>query len=56
MGGSRPVWVPPNGRWILYENNGQLWTVDIQTPGSEVPLMSNGEVVFGYQPIAVSTE
>ena len=56
MGGSRPVWVPPNGRWILYENNGQLWTVDIQTPGSEVPLMSNGKVVFGYQPIAVSTE
>ena len=56
MGGSRPVWVPPNGRWILYENNGQLWTVDIQTQGSETPLLSNGKAVFGYQPIAVSVE
>ncbi len=56
MGGSRPVWVPPNGRWILYENNGQLWTVDMQTPGSETPLMSNGKAVFGYQPIAVWIE
>lgn len=56
MGGSRPVWVPPNGRWIVYENNGQLWTVDYQNPGSESPLMSNGKVVFGYQPIAVSFE
>ena len=56
MGGSRPVWVPPNGRWIVYENNGQLWTVDYQNPGSESPLMSNGKVVFGYQPVAVSVE
>ncbi len=56
MGGSRPVWVPPNGRWILYENNGQLWTVDMQTPGSESPFMSNGRAVFGYQPIAVAVE
>ncbi len=54
MGGSRPVWVPPNGRWVVYENNGQLWTVDYQNPGSESPLMSNGKVVFGYQPVAVS--
>lgn len=53
MGGSRPVWIPPNGRWILYENNGQLWTVDTLTPNSEAPLMSNGRVVFGYQPFAV---
>ncbi len=56
MGGSRPVWVPPNGRWIIYENNGQLWTVDYQNPGSESPLLSNGKVVFGYQPVAVSFE
>jgi uncharacterized protein (DUF2141 family) len=56
MGGSRPVWVPPNGRWILYENNGQLWTVDMKIPGSESPLMSNGKAVFGYQPIAVAVE
>lgn len=56
MGGSRPVWIPQNGRWILYENNGQLWTVDTLTPASESPLMSNGKAVFGYQPIAVSME
>lgn len=53
MGGSRPVWVPPKGRWILYENNGQLWTVDATTPGSEAPLISNGRAVFGYQPTVV---
>lgn len=53
MGGSRPVWVPPKGRWILYENNGQLWTVDAATPGSEAPLISNGKAVFGYQPTVV---
>ena len=53
MGGNRPIWVPPDGRWIIYENNGQLWTVDTQTPRSESPLISNGKAVFGYQPIAV---
>ncbi len=53
MGGSRPVWVPPKGRWILYENNGQLWTVDVTTPGSESPLISNGKAVFGYQPTVI---
>ncbi len=56
MGGSRPVWIPPHGQWILYENNGQLWTVDYQNPGSESPLMSNGKVVFGYQPVAIPVE
>ncbi len=54
MGGSHPVWVPSNGRWILYENNGQLWTVDVLDRGSEAPLLSNGKAVFGYQPVAVS--
>ena len=56
MGGSKPVWVPSQGNWILYENNGQIWTVDIQNPGSEAPLMSNGNVVFGYQPVASVSE
>ncbi|MCG9128135.1 hypothetical protein JT359_11090 [Candidatus Poribacteria bacterium] len=56
MGGSKPVWVPSNGSWIIYENNGQLWTVDINNPGSESPLMSNGKVVFGYQPAAIAPE
>ncbi len=50
-GGSHPVWVPPEGRWILYENNGQLWKIDTQNPETtEAPLMSNGQVVFGHEP------
>ena len=31
-GGSQPAWVPPEGRWILYENNGQLWKIDTEKP------------------------
>lgn len=54
-GGSHPVWIRPNGRWILYENNGQLWKIDPKTPGStEAPLMHNGQVVFGHEPAVVS--
>ena len=50
-GGSHPVWIPPQGRWILYENNGQLWTIDTENPEtSEAPLTYNGQVVFGYEP------
>ena len=50
-GGSHPVWIPPEGRWILYENNGQLWQIDTQNPETtEGPLMSNGQVVFGHEP------
>ena len=50
-GGSHPVWIPPNGRWILYENNGQLWQIDTENPKTtEAPLISNGEVVFGHEP------
>ncbi|MYC75222.1 hypothetical protein F4X10_05545 [Candidatus Poribacteria bacterium] len=50
-GGSHPVWIPPEGRWILYENNGQLWQIDTQNPETtEAPLMSNGQVVFGHEP------
>ncbi len=56
MGGSKPVWVPSQGSWLLYENNGQIWTVDIHNLGSESPLMSNGKVVFGYQPVAIISE
>ena len=55
-GGSHPVWVPPEGRWILYENSGQLWQIDTQNPETtEAPLMSNGQVVFGQEP-AVSSQ
>ena len=50
-GGSHSVWIPPEGRWILYENNGQLWQIDTQNPETtEAPLMSNGQVVFGHEP------
>ena len=50
-GGSHPVWIPPEGSWILYENNGQLWKVDTENPGgTEAPLMRNGQVVFGHEP------
>lgn len=54
-GGSHPVWMLPEGRWVLYENNGQLWTVDTLSPEtSEMPLMYQGRVVFGHQPVVVS--
>ena len=50
-GGSHPVWVPPEGRWILYENNGQLWQIDTDNPDTtETPLKSNGQVIFGHEP------
>ena len=50
-GGSHPVWIPTEGRWLLYENNGQLWQIDTENPETtEAPLMSNGQVVFGHEP------
>lgn len=50
-GGSHPVWIPPDGRWILYENNGQLWKINVENPGStEAPLRHNGQIVFGHEP------
>ncbi len=53
-GGRHPVWVPPACRWILYENNGQLWRIDTENPDiSEAPLMHNGQIVFGHEPAAV---
>ena len=52
-GGSHPVWVPPEGRWIIYENSGQLWKIDTMNPETpEAPLMHNGQVVFGGEPAA----
>lgn len=54
-GGSHPVWVPPEGRWIIYENSGQLWKIDTMHPETtETPLMHNGQVVFGSQPAAAA--
>ena len=53
-GGRHPVWIPPEGRWILYENNGQLWILDTQNPEtSETPLMHDGRVVFGQEPAVI---
>ncbi|MYA98061.1 hypothetical protein F4X90_00045 [Candidatus Poribacteria bacterium] len=50
-GGSHPVWIPPEGRWILYENNGQLWRINTESPiTTEAPLMHNGQIVFGHEP------
>ena len=54
-GGTQPVWIPPDGRWLLYENNGQLWKIDTLSPEtSETPLMHNDQVVFGHKPAIVS--
>ncbi len=56
-GGSHAVWVPPDGRWVLYENNGQLWRIDTTNPGStEAPLMHNDQIVFGHEPAVVSPD
>ena len=50
-GGSHPVWIPPEGHWILYENNGQLWKINTENPGAtEAALMHNGQIVFGHEP------
>ncbi len=54
-GGKHPAWIPPDGRWILYENNGQIWKIDTLNPEtSETPLMHNGQVIFGHKPAIVS--
>lgn len=56
-GGAHPVWIPPDGRWILYENNGQLWKIDTENPGAtEDPLMHNGQIVFGHEPAVLSLD
>ncbi|MCY3743822.1 MAG: hypothetical protein OXH00_22645 [Candidatus Poribacteria bacterium] len=50
-GGSHPVWIPPEGHWILYENNGQLWRINTESPiTTEAPLMHNGQIIFGHEP------
>ncbi len=54
-GGSHPAWVPPEGRWLIYENNGQLWKIDTTNPETtETALIHNGHVVFGREPAAVA--
>ncbi len=54
-GGSHPAWVPPDGRWLIYENNGQLWKIDTVNPETtETALIHNGQVVFGREPTAAA--
>ena len=54
-GGSHPAWVPPDGQWLIYENNGQLWKIDTTHPETtETPLIHNGHVVFGREPAAAA--
>ncbi|RKU34916.1 hypothetical protein C6496_18830 [Candidatus Poribacteria bacterium] len=54
-GGSHPAWVPPEGRWLIYENNGQLWKIDTTNPETtETTLIHNGHVVFGREPAAAA--
>lgn len=56
-GGSHPVWIPPEGHWILYENNGQLWKIDTENPGAtEDALTHKGQIVFGHEPAVVSSD
>lgn len=54
-GGSHPAWVPPEGRWLIYENNGQLWKIDTTNPETtETALIHNGQVIFGREPAAAA--
>jgi hypothetical protein len=48
FGGASPDWLP-DGRGLVYETNGQVWTVDLDS-GAERPLLVNGEPVLGGAP------
>ncbi len=50
-GGEKPVWLP-NGKEILYENNGQLWLIPING-GENYPVKVNGQMIFGENPYVV---
>ncbi|MDP7278512.1 MAG: hypothetical protein QGG39_01315 [Candidatus Poribacteria bacterium] len=56
-GGQHPVWLP-DGSGLVYENNGQLWTVAIdKTAISKTelnPVKVNGKPVFGHRPDVAS--
>jgi uncharacterized protein (DUF2141 family) len=50
FGGQKPAWLP-DGSGLVYENNGQLWTVDV-SGNDERPLLIQGKPVFGLDPYA----
>ena len=50
FGGQKPAWLP-NGNSIVYESNGQLWTIN-SDGSNERPLLIRGEPVFGKDPYA----
>jgi Tol biopolymer transport system component len=47
-GGLNPAW-SPDGDKIIYENNAQLWTVNLDGT-NENPILLNDEPVFGLDP------
>jgi Tol biopolymer transport system component len=50
FGGQRPTWLP-DGSGVIYENNGQLWTVNVNSD-DEKPLLIRGKPVLGLDPYA----
>ena len=48
FGGQKPAWLP-DGSGVVYENNGQLWTVGVNG-SDERPLLIRGKPVFGLDP------
>ena len=51
FGGSSPQWLP-DGSGLVYEADGQIWTVDMESQVSR-PLLVNGEPVIGNRPVVV---
>ncbi len=50
FGGQQPAWCP-DGSGLVYESNGQIWTVDVNGT-VERPILIAGKPVFGYTPFA----
>lgn len=50
-GGSGPQWLP-DGSGLVYEADGQIWTVDIDSKAAR-PLLVNGEPVIGGRPMVL---
>ena len=50
FGGQKPSWLSDGGG-LVYESNGQIWTVDVDG-NVERPILIGGKPVFGYAPFA----
>jgi len=48
FGGRNPAWLN-DGKSIIYENNGQLWIVDVNGQ-NEQPILDSNEPIFGMDP------